>query len=225
MKALKFLFVLLALTLSFTSCSKDDDGDDSEFDGSIDAIENFYTPELLDALNDLGFVINTGNNPPIMDGTYLTNPNLLENSNIPNDNIGSTYVDLQLKFFNQNNQNLTLEFEGLENTTVIESVQSFISGSGDDFSVFLKVESTRGGHTCIVAYAFTGTLTEEGLINYQNALVMLDDKGDPLNDLIENNTGRLFIDGDGLCTDITPDSRIFISNDDVKPNALMSSGN
>ncbi len=207
MKNSKLLLLLLILSLSITSCSKDDEDENAGFDGSIDAIENFYSPELLAALNDLGFIINTGNTPPIIDGTYLANPNVLENTNIPNDEIGRTFKDLQMKFFNQNNDNLNLDFEGIDGSALIESTQSFISGSDNHFSVFLKVETTRDGHSSLAAYAFSATLSAEGLLNYQSALIMLDDKGDPNNNLIENNTGRLFIDANGLCDVISPNSR------------------
>lgn len=216
MKKLKFLPILFTLVICFTSCNKDDDGDNTDFDGSIDSIENFYTPELIDALDNLGFAINTGNTPPILNGVYLANPLILSDSNIANDNIGSTYNDLQMMFTNQNNDNLTLEFQGLENTTVIESVQSYVSGFEDNFSVFLKVESTRNNHTSILAYALSGTLTSEGILNYQFALIMLDDHDDPEDNLIENNTGRIFVDGNELCSVVSSASRAFFNvNSDI----------
>lgn len=223
MKTFKLLFLLLVFSLHLTSCNKDDDGDDSEFDGSIDAIENFYTSELLDALDELGFTINTGNEPPIIDGSYLANPHILETSNIPNDNIGDTYLDIFLTFSNQNNQNLTLDFLGSESNTNIESVQSFISGTEDSFSVFLKVESTRQGHTSVLAYAISGTISNEGILNYQLALVMLEDNGDPNNNLIENNTGRLFIDGNQLCELISSRSITTNKLNNDKPNSSHAS--
>src|SRR5690554_1874302 len=103
MKQLKLLSILFVVAACITSCSKDDDTDNSGFDGSIDEIENFYTPELLVALDTLGFNLNIGNTPPIIDGTYLANPVVLTKSNRNNDIIGQVYADLEMTFSNQNN--------------------------------------------------------------------------------------------------------------------------
>ncbi|GAB5565910.1 MAG: hypothetical protein Wins2KO_29730 [Winogradskyella sp.] len=207
MKAIKNIFLILCITSLFTSCSKDDENNTDDFDGSIDSIENFYTPELLAALEDLGFTFNVGDNPPMINGTYLADAVTLQSSNIAQDNIGNTYSDITLIFSNQNNQTLSLDFLGYENNSVIESIETYVSGTDDDFNVFLKVESTRNEHTTLLAYAISGTMTTDGIINYQLVLIMLDDNGDPENNLIENNQGRLFVESDALCEFIDPDSR------------------
>lgn len=207
MKHLKILSILLTLLIYCVSCSKDEEDNNSDFDGSIESIENFYTPELLDALDDLVFTIHEGDTPPNIEGTYLVNPLTLSKSNIAADVLGTVYSDFEMTFANQSNSDLSLDFQGLAGNSTIESVESYVSGSGNNFSVFLKVESTSEGHTSILAYAFSGTLASEGILNYQFILIMLDDRGDLNDTLIENNTGRLFVDGDELCSKISSDSR------------------
>lgn len=203
MKNLKVLPLFLALSLFFISCDKDDDSNSGP-DGTVVSIENFYTPELLETLDELGFTINTGTTPPNIEGSYLANPLTLVSSNIPNDNIGTTYSDLLMTFTNQNNTSLTLDYEGMNNGSSRESIQSYVTGSDDSFSIFLKIEYTEQGHTSLFANAFSGILSAEGILDYQYALIMLDDRGDPNGNLIENNSGRLIVDGNGLCDIVLP---------------------
>ncbi len=218
MKALKHILLILCLSALFTSCSNDDENNTDEFDGSIESIENFYTPELLDALVNLGFNINTGENPPIVNGDYLLSPNILEVSNVSGDQPGNSFNNVQIEISNQSNESLTLNFNANDGGS-IEGIESYISGSGNNFSIFLKVENTTpDNHTWIGAYAYSGTLTSEGFTNFQFALIMLDDLGDPNNNLIENNSGRLFIDEDGLVEKVNSADRVSISLSENLPH-------
>ena len=72
-----------------------------------------------------------------------------------------------------------------------------IIGEGTFFSVFVKQELEDGnGHTYIGVEAISGDLFDTGIIDFQMANMMLDDRGNPNGNLIPNNTGRLFEDGD-----------------------------
>ena len=195
----KLITFTMSAFLVLTSCSKDDNNTNEGFDGSDKAIENFFSAEVLQAMNDLGFPVNQGAQPPIINGDYYFSPVELVASNMVNDQIGKIYTSSTLKFSNQNNKDLSLAFQELSDSGASSiGVQSYISGSDDKFSVFIKVEYLNEGHVSILAYAYSGTLLEDKVENLQFTLIMLDDKGDPNNNLIENGQGRLFKDSDGI---------------------------
>ena len=191
------VIILVVLSVALFSCSKDDE-ETKEFDGSIKSIENFFSPEVLTAMRDLGFIFNTGVNPPIINGSYLISPLISQSSSVPDDVIGTVYADALLKFSNQLNEKLIVDYESIQGTSSQVGVNSFISGSDNKFSVFLKVKNIQDGNTSVLAIAYSGVLTANGIENVQHVLIMLDDNGDPKGNLIENNTGRLFIDKDGM---------------------------
>ncbi len=171
----------------------------TEFDGSIGSIEDFFNPNIVNSLQDLGFVIHPGNNPPnIIDGIYLASPFILQNSSVPGDNIGSTFQDYIITFFNQNSNLLTIDFTSENGNQSSDGYGSYISGSGNQFSIFLKTNTTYQGETAQFAYAISGSVAENGIENFQFANLMLDDNGDPGGFWIENNTGRLLHDGDSF---------------------------
>lgn len=199
MKKIKLLCYALILCFTFSSCSDDEDSGTSEFDGSIESVEDFFNPEVIDAFQELGFTINTGNNPPqILEGSYLASPFVLQESSVTGDNIGSTFSNYIFEFSNQNNGTLTIDFVGSASIQEDIGYGSFISGSNDSFSVFLKITSTYQGATAEFAYAMSGKVTEGGIMDYEFINLMLDDNGDPQDVWIENNTGRLLIDSDGF---------------------------
>ena len=196
-----FLFAITALT--YTSCSKNDDED--AFDGSQASLEDLFSQEVVEALNELEFKINQGVNPPNLEGTFYVSPFILTNSNVPQDNIGSRFADQRYTFLNQDNETNTIDFEGVQINNGLEFSEldgrgSFISGSGNSFSIFLVVEQerTESGTITQSAFAISGSISNEGIVEFEQSLIMLDNFGDPLNEYIENGQGRRFIDEDQL---------------------------
>ena len=207
----KYLFLLpLCLCVSFylTSCSSDDDSgsdeeeeiiDDEGFQGTEEDIANFVTQDILDVITELGFVIHTGNNPPIISGVFEINPRVLENTNIPNDYaIGYEISPTEIYFENQNNSTLTFDYKEIEEN-ISESLGdlSYVSGSGNDFSAFVRSTITAGEQSAISITAISGTVNSSGFTSTQQALFMLDNKGNPQDVFIENGQGRIFKDEDG----------------------------
>jgi hypothetical protein len=194
---MKNLFKLLFLILLLVSCSDDDDSGTGDFDGSIQSLEQFYTPELVQALEDLGFIINEGSEPPNIEGVFFGSPIILDESSVPGDEIGSVFSDYILTFLNQDNQNLQVDFQGQSGSQSDDGFGSLISGENNTFSVYLKTTSQiEDSVTVETAFAISGKLIVEGIENLQIAVLMLDDKGDPDGIYIENNTGRLLYDSD-----------------------------
>ena len=187
------------LTTILVGCKKDDDVEDAGgFDGSIEDIEDFYNSDIVDALLALGFDINTGNNPPNIEGSYLVSSAVLQNSSVPGDTNGTVFPNLLMNFNNQEGELLTIDFDGSSGVEIYNGDGSFISGDNNEFSVFLKIIAERSGQTAETTFAISGVITNEGISDVQVAVLMIDDEGDPGGIFIENNTGRVLFDGDGL---------------------------
>ncbi len=196
----KLCLALLAVVLLF-SCSKDDDNNDEGFDGSLRSIEDFYSMEVLDALEGLGFLINTGDNPPNLEGTFLFSPLVLESSSVSGDSPGSTFPDYVATFKNQNNDNLTIDYNGnhIGFSQQDEGNGAFISGNDSEFSMFLKtLTQINNSVPAESTIAISGKMTANGIEDAQMVLIMLDNKGNPDGVYIPDNTGRLLFDSDKL---------------------------
>lgn len=198
MRKLKILAVIAATVI--IGCSK---GDNDGFDGSLRSIEDFYTPELVRAMDSLGFTINTGNKPPEIEGVYDFSPVILQASSVPGDILNSAFLDYEITFSNQNNGKLTIDYYGDQGAQIDDGAGSFISGKDNTFSVFLIVSSEINSYPADSAIALSGKMTDEGITDIQLAFFMLDNKGNPGGNIIHNNTGRIFYDSDGLSEKIT----------------------
>ncbi len=206
MKKITLISYVSILLICF-SCSSDDDSTNDTFAGTETDLEDFFSEEVVDALIALDFTINEGGSPPNLQGTYFASPMILTDTNVPSDVIGSKFVDLQFTFFGQENSENTIDFEGetLSGSTVIERLSgidsSFISGEGNDFSVFSIItgEIVNTGAVADVAYAISGTISNDGILDFEIAILILDDRGDPTNSIfLQNGQGRKFIDQDGM---------------------------
>lgn len=191
--------------------------DSNEEDGTtmistLQDVERFYTPELVDSLETLGFLFRLGDTPPIIEGAYQVTPFVLQASLVPTDSIGSQFADQIITFSNQDNTALTIDFkiEGGSQTTVGSG--SFISGTDNQFSVFLITQSRTDESVLVdTTVSITGIVTAEGIENLQFAGLMLDDKGDPDDLYISNNTGRLIVDQDSISPRIEPSGKTWQS--------------
>ncbi|WP_298341267.1 hypothetical protein [uncultured Algibacter sp.] len=197
----RLLFVLLTVSpfLLFNCSNNDDDNNQDEgFDGSIEDIRDFYNDDLVDALEDLGFNLNTGNNPPNIEGVYFVSPLLLEASSVTGDIVGMPFNDYTITFSNQNNSALTIDYFGDQGNQIDQGSGSFISGDDDNFTVLLITTSTDESNntTADSAISISGVLTDGGIENIQMAFMMLDNKGNPNGEWIPNNTGRIAYDSD-----------------------------
>jgi hypothetical protein len=195
----KIILTLFILSLIFNSCSSNDDSDNSTFNGSLEDIREYYNEDLVDALNDLGFNINTGNTPPNVEGVYFVSPLILQASSVASDIIGARFNDYTITLTNQNNEDLTIDYLGDQGLQVDLGGGSFISGDNNNFSIFLITTSTNQiNEEADSAIAISGTFTEEGVEGFQIAYMMLDNKENPSGTWIPNNSGRVVHDSDGF---------------------------
>ncbi len=202
----KTILLGLLVTGFLVGCSKDDDNNGNvKFDGSETAIREFVTPALVDSMRSLGMSINSGNTPPMIGGNYHIVP-ILQASNRPADQVGMEFEEYDCHFRNQKNDQLTVEFsyEGASEQGV--STESFLSGSGNKFSAYLKSDATIQGLTAKSVLVISGEISEAGIVSYQMAIFMLENGGNS-NIFIENGEGRIFKDSNNLGSRLAPDSR------------------
>lgn len=203
---MKHYIYLFAIAFVLFSCSKDDDNQEQQ--GSISDIKNWANAEIIDAIEDLGYTIHDGNNPPNIEGKYQISSRILEASSVPGDYpIGTTFFRINMTFDNQDNNTLTVNFTGVEldsngnayNTQVVDNFNknSYITGSGNLFTAFFKVNEDNNGIPAQLLYVFSGEITENGISNIRNALFMLDNYGNS-STYMDNNTGRVFKDSDDM---------------------------
>jgi hypothetical protein len=202
MKPLKFILSAL-LVFTFFACSSDDDSSPKMEEDVQQLVENFVTPELIATLQELGFTFRDGLDSPDLSGLYLFENHALEASNIPDDVAqGTLFSPNTFGFSNLNANTRTFSFTGVDGTgsSFGDVTDTFFSGSGNNFSAYVKLSVTTGinGSNAIILLAISGTITDEGIVNAEDALIMLDDNGDENEVLIENGDGRLLIDVDGI---------------------------
>lgn len=190
------LFYLLTLCLLMSACSKDDS--ETPADGLSNNIHNLLSANNLKALNSLGLPINEGNTPPSFENIYFCSPMVLKGSTVEDDEIGMSFNDFKIKFYDQDNEHLTIkgQYVGINETG--SGSGSFISGKNNSFTVFSQMDITIDGETAFGAIVLSAKLTNNGLNDCHIAVLMIDDYGDSEDVFIENNTGRLIYDKDGF---------------------------
>lgn len=193
-----FLAILvIGFAISITSCKKEPSAAEIQTKRISDIIPQKY----LDSLIRLGVTIHEGTTPPLVNGIYLANPTVLVASNVAGDIIGNTFADVKVKLTDQNNSNFGITLFGkllLGNNDT--SIVTAISGSGNDFTVYGKVKaSANATNYAIFAVIISGTLSADGIINYQDALINIDNSNGGTY-FIPEGTGRLIKDGNNLAS-------------------------
>lgn len=200
-KALLIFFMVLFIT----SCESDDDVSNNE----MKEIEDFLTPKTVRALEDIGFNINSGDDPPNIEGTYHAE-HILIATTVPDDpnSPGDTFLDVITKFSNQNSSNIFIERFEMETNTIAAGGVALITGRStagetSKFSVFARLNLVDGNDhefTSLTAISGDIELDSSGnparILNYQSVGFMLENNGNPYDNLIPNNSGRLFGDED-----------------------------
>jgi hypothetical protein len=155
--------------------------------------------ELLEYYLLLGIEINSGRNPPTVEGSYLATPLQLVKSTA-----GSiaTQWDMYVTFSKQNETKLTVDtnytMQSDNGPMQAAGTGSFIVGEGNKFTVFQDGIREESGYTAKTVEVFSGEITVTGIRNYQWAVFMIDNRGDPLNHWIANGTGYFKRDSTGF---------------------------
>lgn len=165
-------------------------------------IEDIVPPAILEEM-DPYMNIYRGNNPPMIEGTYLIDPLVTvycqdqgNGGYNPGDIVNSEYAG----FFNQDNSKLTLDFkaESVNGTSYEKGNGSFIAGDGNNFTVYFNTNGMTQNITTRTALVISGTKTSSGIQNLEYAFVMVEKGADPEHILMNEGVFRVFKDKDGL---------------------------
>ena len=205
-KLFVFLFIVSILAIS---CSQTEEVNPDQ--GFSKQIENFVPDSTIQTLRDMGLTIHEGTQPPNIEGIYQASPYVMLESNVPMESYeeGARFIDYRYQFRDQNMKDLSisLDTKGINYNSgkvISESTGkgAFLAGYGQEFTAFIMLEgySTYGRDTSYSQSleVISGEMTADGIKNFQMALVLLDDYGDPHERLIPVNTGRVFYDEDSL---------------------------
>ena len=190
---------ILAASMLVVGCKKDENNDSKvQENGLTEEINNLVPESIINEITSLGMTINKGGNPPSIENIYLASPFILKASNRPSDPIGMTFSDYKVKFYDQNNDNLTIKSDYVNGGESGSGIGSYIVGENNTFTTFSEVNSTYQGENAKLVHVVSGTLTADGVQNLYFANFMLDNNGNPNGIWIEDGEGRVIYDSDGM---------------------------
>ncbi|HET7117915.1 MAG TPA: hypothetical protein VFI29_15575 [Hanamia sp.] len=197
----KILYLLFIGFAILESCSKKKD-DTSDSSGLSQDIQNFVPQTLIDSMQTWGLVINKGKTPPMIDGVYNDSANLCTFDNSSYNYTGDYFANYHYKFHDQDNSKLTIELDYNDiyagGSDSASGAGSFISGTGNDFTVFTDVKGVTNGVNYEAITMYSGTITNSGIKNLQYSFYMKDKGDDPDKKLIDVGSARIFKDEDGF---------------------------
>lgn len=182
---------ILLIVFTFTSCGKDDE----DFDGSKGAIEDYIGADIVDKMEDFGLEIHPGDNPPDVTGEFYADRLEILNSDVPSDEPGNGIWPQTFSFHGQSG--LSVQYSGYGAEQSDEGSGALLTGSNNEFTAILKLQSTVQGYNVESAYVITGTMTDEGILNYQMAATNLKDDA-PEGVVIPEGATRVIHDTDDL---------------------------
>lgn len=203
-KNLLFSSVLLITALCFFNSCKKDNNNNVDFSSKIYSI---ISKEQIASLKAKGMVLNAGDTPPDISGVYLVSPYTLLSPYGPSDSwqAGKVINDYKYNFYDQVNDEVKVDYKQLNASDQGTGLGSFISGSGNKFSLFAELAgSDNSGVTYKHVVVISGEVTSEGIKNFQYGFILTQKTGDPYDqDLIAVGSSRIWYDGD-YTSELTP---------------------
>ena len=196
--------MMAAVTMvAFVACGDDNKEDDEPItvkDSRItQVIPNQYLKELQKHM-----AIYDGVNPPIA-------PALLHYDSYNAQGVDS-FSNTYIEFYAQDMANKTLRTRE-QGGNDAQGTGSFISGEGNDFTVFLNNTGNDKGISFKTATVISGTVTSKGIKNLYYGFLMLEKGDDPEGRVMDPGRYRIIKDGDGL-SEYTkwPGTRAYVSD-------------
>jgi len=136
-------------------------------------VQDIITDEQLEKLENGGLIINEGLDPPNIEGIYVGD-SLVRTFDSKGQGIGNPVTDYYYKIENQTDDN-TITFSYRTGTGSDQALGqgAFISGSGQDFTLFVEVEGYHPADD--VHYrdveVYSGTYTAEGIAHFEYGFI------------------------------------------------------
>lgn len=159
------------------------------------------TPEMLQKIADEGMPLYGGDNPPMVEGTYLFNNFKLKSTTNPSaqgvDKIGFQFADLTLTLSDQQAHKITMSYvNGQEQGN---GLGSFVVGADKNFTIAAELSTSNNNVPARMILVISGTLNNNGIENAHYANFMLDNSG--RDDIwMKNGAGRVIVDIDGVAS-------------------------
>lgn len=173
------------------------------FTGEIDPwgeepkIETVVPPAILDKLKPY-IPIYEGVSPPVVNGAYIFEPMIAVYCEDGVYSPGTEVNSQTIRFSNQNNSKLTLDYDGKSDGITEKSTGVYVSGSGDNFTAYFNTVGTSQGISTKTALVISGTKASTGIRNIRYAFVMVEKGSDPEHKLMAEGVFRVFKDRDEL---------------------------
>ena len=174
--------------------------------------------ELSDTISQY-ITINSGENPPLFSGEFVSSPHVLMAANYQtdvNDTIGSTYNDRYIAFFEHSGY---MDFYGkqwddeyhVDYEEVIRNLH--ILGMGENFTCYYLTEGYPNGLYACYSTIFSGKWNANygGLKDFQVAVILTETSGNPY--LAPKGSYRVLGDGNGLA-----ENNNWLSGKSIEPN-------
>ena len=162
-------------------------------------IEDVIPGEYRDIIDDY-IPIYDGINPPNVEGVYYIDPEILTASSLSNDQIGKKYNSEYLKLSEQDMTKNTVKMIRVQGggSEWAKGDGAFISGSGNNFTIFFNSKGKSSGVDYVMAYVISGTKTANGIKNYTSGFILKEKGADPDDKMVKVGTFRFFKDQDGM---------------------------
>ena len=174
------------------SCSKSDEGKRFDIPEEARAI---IPDKFLAEMEANGMTINEGNNPPDIQGIFDAGTLEMVYSNLEKEQktIGRLSSSYRFKFYDQ--QNIKVKTSYISNDDVASGQGSIISGSGNKFTAYLRVNGSTSLATYKMAIVISGEISSEGGKDFKLGICMIE-KDDPKKNLMDIGTIRVWVDQD-----------------------------
>lgn len=199
-KAILSLAVLISL---LPSCKKSNGGNEvTNGNNFSDSIRNIVPQQIIDSLRNWGMKINDGLTPPSIAGIYLENRDSCEFDNSGGNYTGRIFDSYKFRFSNQDKSKLTLEMDikdvGYSSDNASDSSATFISGSGNRFTIFAQEKGVESGIGYTELAICSGEISAAGILNFQYSIYLKNKVGDPYNAVLMSvGSSRIFTNADG----------------------------
>lgn len=169
-------------------------------DNTVNTIPDYVIPEEIYSDVEKYFPIYYGANIPDIDGQYVSSPHVLvyqSDSDTPDSLIfysdryvGFMYSNQQMNFYGK-------QYDPAEGKDIEEIHYNVkVSGDNDCFTCYYVVDGYPNGYYAQQSFLFSGKKTDEGLMDFHTAVILLETSGHP--NLPPKNTFRVLKDYDGM---------------------------
>lgn len=197
--------ILVIVLFTIVSCGKEDPADPNDgFKNELSPeIRNMIADSLVLQLEEKGMTIHRGNRPPNAEGVFLASPFELLSPYGPEDaEPGYIISDYWFKIYDQVGDQAKIDYKGGSSSDEGIGEGSFISGSGNKFTLFSEFVGNFGGEMPYsIVSVITGEISEDGIKDFQFGLVLTHKERDKQNIfLIPEGSSRVFIDNDEMAS-------------------------